>query len=58
MARGERDVRVVEAQLEKVIAEDIAAGEMITRKLTARDATTGKFTTKKTKMKMKEARPA
>jgi hypothetical protein len=51
---GVRTVAVTQAQLDTVIAEEIAAGGSITRKLTARDVTTGKFTSKK----MKEARPA
>ena len=49
---GVRTVAVIQAQLDAVIAEEIAAGESISRKITARDVTTGKFTSKK----MKEAR--
>ena len=51
---GLRTVAVTQAQLDAVIAEEIAASECISRKITARDVTTGKFMSKK----MKEARPA
>ena len=51
---GARTVAVTQAQLDAVIAEEIAASECISRKITARDVTTGKFMSKK----MKEARPA
>ena len=40
---GERTVAVIQAQLDAVIAQEIAAGESISRKITARDAATGKF---------------
>jgi hypothetical protein len=51
---GARTIAFVEAQLDAVVAEEIAASESISRKITARDVTSGKFTSKK----MKEARPA
>jgi hypothetical protein len=51
---GERSIAFIQAQLDTVIAEEIAASESISRKITARDITTGKFTSKK----MKETRPA
>ena len=51
---GVRTVAITQAQLNAVIAEEIAASKSISRKITARDVTTGKFTSKK----MKEARPA
>ena len=50
---GAVTIAFTQAQLDSVIAEEIAASEFITRKITTRDAASGKFT-----KKFKAAQPA